>query len=312
MKLFTFIKDGFKGVFRNGLMSFASIFVLLSSLLMIGIFTTVIYNVNANLEDMEQFKTLVCYLYDDVDVGTDENPTELQNEIIEEIKALDNVESVRFISEATALDREQAKYGDDKDAMMIFEMYENESRENPLPNAFEIDYYSVEKLTALEANLEVLGKTETETGYIESIRNSSEIAQNIENLKNVITVGGSWLMILLIVVSVFVISNTIKITYHSRELEIGIMRYIGATKFYITMPFIIESIIISLVSAVIGYVAQWYLYITIVEGVQEKYSIIKIVPYEELNNIFLLIYFGAALVIGVVGSVITIRKYMKV
>lgn len=312
MKLFTFIKDGFKGVFRNGLMSFASIFVLLSSLLMIGIFTTVIYNVNENLKDMEQFKTLVCYLREDVDVGTNEEPNELQGQIIEEIKALDNVKSVRFVSKDDALGKEKERYGDDEGAMMIFEMYDNGSRDNPLPDAFEIDYHSVEKLSTLEANLEVLGKTDENGGYIESIRNSSEIAQNIENLKNVITVGGSWLMILLVVVSVFVISNTIKITYHSRELEIGIMRYIGATKFYITMPFIIESIIISLVSAAIGFVAQWYLYITIVEGIQEKYSIIKIVPYEELNNIFLVIYFGAALVIGVVGSAISIRRYMKV
>lgn len=313
MRLFTFIKDGVKGVFRNGLMSFASIFVLLSSLLIIGIFTTVIYNVNANLEDMEQFKTLVCYLREDVQVvNEDGTPTELQNTVIEEIKALDNVESVRFVSKYDALEKEKQKYGDDEGATIIFEMYDNGSREVPLPNAFEIDYYSVDKLGTLEANLELLGKTNENDGYVESIRNSSEIAQNIENLKNVITVGGSWLMILLIVVSVFVISNTIKITYHSRELEIGIMRYIGATKFYITMPFIVESIIISLVSAAVGYVAQWYMYITIIEGIQEKYSIIKIVPYEELNGAFLLIYFGAALVIGVVGSAITIRRYMKV
>lgn len=308
MKLFTFIKDGFKGVFRNGLMSFASIFVLLSSLLMIGVFTTVIYNVNENLEDMEQFKTIVCYINTDIEM-TDE----LESEITEKITGLENVQQVRFVPKDEALEQEKQRYGDDEGAIMIFEMYENGSRENPLPDAFQIDYYSVDKLPALEASLLLLGKTsENDTGYIESIRNSSEIAQNIENLKSVITVGGSWLMILLIVVSVFVISNTIKITYHSRELEIGIMRYIGATKFYITMPFIIESIIISLVSAVIGYVAQWYMYITIVEGIQEKYSIIKIVPYEELNNTFLLIYFGAALVIGVVGSAITIRKYMKV
>ena len=90
------------------------------------------------------------------------------------------------------------------------------------------------------------------------------------------------------------------------------MRYIGATKFYITMPFVFESIIISLVSAGLGYLAQWYLYTGVVEVIQQKYEIIKIVPFGELQNLFLIIYFGVALFIGIFGSIITIRKYMKV
>ena len=171
----------------------------------------------------------------------------------------------------------------------------------------------MEKLEALQANLELIGKGEEgrETGYIVSIRNSSEIAQNIENLKRVVTIGGSWLMILLIFISIFVISNTIKITYHSRELEIGIMRYIGATKFYITMPFIFESIIISLVSATIGYFSQYYIYNAVITAL-EDYSFIKVIPYSELEQLFLILYFGAALAMGVFGSIISIRKYMKV
>lgn len=295
---FRFIGEGIKGFFRNGLMSFASIFVLFSSLLLIGIFATVIHNVNYNLEGMQDFKELVCYM------ELDATPEQIEN-ARKEIEGFNNVSKVTFVSKAEALKQEKEKYGTEE-YKHLFEMYDNNERANPLPDSFRVEYKSVNEVRTLEEMLKHID------GVDQNISNSYEIAQNIEKLKNIIAVGGAWLMGLLVIVSIFVIANTIKITYHSRELEISIMRYIGATKFYITMPFIIESIIISLVSAAIGFVAQWYLYITIVEGIQEKYSIIKIVPYEELNNIFLVIYFGAALVIGVVGSAISIRRYMKV
>ena len=119
-------------------------------------------------------------------------------------------------------------------------------------------------------------------------------------------------MVLLVVISVYLISNTIKITYHSRELEISIMRYIGATKFYITMPFVVESIIISVLASGIGYAAQWYIYRFLVEKIPQEYAIISVIPYAQLNNLFLIIYFGIGIFLGVVGSTLTIRRYMKV
>lgn len=305
-RLFTFIKDGFKGVFRNGLMSVASIFVLFSSLFVIGVFTTLIYNVNYNLEGMQDFKELVCYLELD---ATDEQRKTAQMEI----ENFENVKRVTFVSKEEALRQEREKYGNNEESKIIFEMYDN-GRQNPLPDAFRIEYNSMDSLSALEENIRRVyaGRTKEEGPVVSSVRNTYEIAHNIENLKNIVTIGGTWLMVLLAIVSVFVIANTIKITYHSRELEIGIMRYIGATKFYITMPFVFESIIISLVSAGLGYLAQWYLYTGVVEVIQQKYEIIKIVPFGELQNLFLIIYFGVALFIGIFGSIITIRKYMKV
>lgn len=294
-RLFTFIKDGFKGVFRNGLMSFASILVLFSSLFMIGIFTTIIKNVNYNLDRMEDFNELVCYMKLDAEEETIAKAEET-------MKGFKNVTKVTFVSKEDALQAEKEKYGEEYKP--LFDMYEK-GRENPLPDAYRIEYNSVNNLSTLEEQL-------LRVEGVESVRNSYEVAQNIEKLKNIITLGGTWLMVLLVVVSVFVIANTIKITYHSRELEIGIMRYIGATKTYITMPFVVESIIISAVSAGLGYLAQWYVYTRLVQGLAEKYEIIEIMPFAQLNNIFLIIYFGAGLVIGVFGSIITIRKYMKV
>lgn len=293
-RLFTFIKDGFKGVFRNGLMSVASILVLLSSLLVTGIFLTLVLNVNFNLEKLDNFNEVVCYL------KLDSNAEQVE-ETKDEIQRLDNVQSVTYVSKKEALESEREKYGDQYS--YLFDSYNDET--NPLPDSFRIEYESVSKLDAL---IYQLGKIDS----VDSIRNSREIAINIEKFKNIISVGCTWLMAVLIVVSVFVISNTIKLTFHSRELEISIMRYIGATKTYITMPFIIEGIIISLVAASISYVTQWYIYTFIVEGLAEQYSFVSIIPYAQLNNIFLALFFGAGLFIGVFGTAITIRRYMRV
>lgn len=293
-RLFTFIKDGFKGVFRNGLMSVASILVLLSSLLVTGIFLTLVLNVNFNLEKLDNFNEVVCYL------KLDSNAEQVE-ETKEKIQQLDNVQSVTYVSKKEALESEREKYGDQYS--YLFDSYDDET--NPLPDSFRIEYESVSKLDAL---IYQLGKIDS----VDSIRNSREIAINIEKFKNIISVGCTWLMAVLIVVSVFVISNTIKLTFHSRELEISIMRYIGATKTYITMPFIIEGIIISLVAASISYVTQWYIYTFIVEGLAEQYSFVSIIPYAQLNNIFLALFFGAGLFIGVFGTAITIRRYMRV
>lgn len=294
-RLFTFIKDGFKGVFRNGLMSVASILVLFSSLLLIGVFTTLIKNVNYNLSKMEDFNELVCYMELDAD---DETISKAE----QEIQNLDNVTGVTFVSKEDALAQEREEYGEEYS--FLFDMY-NTDRANPLPDSFRIEYESVSRLDALEYRLEKIEG-------VQHIRNSREIAINIEKFKRIVTIGGSWLMALLVVVSLFVISNTIKITFHSRELEISIMRYIGATKYYITMPFVIESIIISLVAAACGYAAQWYIYTFMVEKIAEEYNIISIIPFSQINEMFLVIFFGAGLFIGVFGGAITIRKYMKV
>ena len=293
-RLFTFIKDGLKGVFRNGLMSMASILVLLSCLLVIGIFTMLVLNVNYNLTKIDDFNELVCYMDLDAD---DETLKNAENKM----KNLDNVIGVTFISKEQALETEKAKYGDEYS--YLFDSYTDES--NPLPDSYRIEYESVSKVDSL---IYKLGKIDG----IDNIRNSREIAINIEKFKNIISVGCTWLMAVLLVVSVFVISNTIKITFHSRELEISIMRYIGATKTYITMPFIVEGIILSLVAASVAYISQWYIYTFVIERIVADYNFISIIPYSSLNGLFIIISFAVSLFIGIFGTAITIRKYMRV
>lgn len=295
MNRFNFIAEGFKGFVRNGVRSAASVLILGSSLLLIGIFTTLIVTINQSISNIDDFNEIVVYMNLTADAETVSAASEA-------INALKNVKSVEFISKAEALESEKEKF--DEEFAYIFDSYDETT--NPLPDTFKIEYESIDSIDALVYNLERIEG-------VDKVKNRYDIAKNIENFKNAISLGGSWLMILLVAVSVFVISNTIKLTYHAREMEITVMRYIGATKWYITMPFVFEGAIIGAVSGVLGYAVQYYLYRVPLTELSERFDgFVKIPSFGELNIYYLLIFFAAGILLGVIGSALAIRKYMKV
>lgn len=289
-----FIAEGFKGVVRNGVRSVASILILASSLLLVGIFTTLIVVINQSIDSIDDFNEIVVYM------NLDASP-ETVSAAGDSIRALKNVKTVTFVPKAEALASEKDKFG--SDYSYIFDSYDDNT--NPLPDSYKIEYDSVDDIDALVYNLNHLDG-------VNKVKNRYDIAKNIENFKNAISLGGTWLMILLVAVSVFVISNTIRLTYHAREMEITVMRYIGATKFYITMPFVFEGAIIGLVSGAFGYLIQYYLYTVPLTELSAKFDgFIKIPAFSELNVYYLPIYFAAGILLGVFGSALAIRKYMK-
>ncbi len=289
-----FIAEGFKGVIRNGVRSVASILILASSLLLVGIFTTLIVVINKSIDSIDDFNEIVVYMNLDAS-------SETVTAAGDSIRALKNVKNVTFVPKAEALASEKDKFG--ADYAYIFDSYDDAT--NPLPDSFKIEYESVDDIDALVYNLNHLDG-------VNKVKNRYDIAKNIQNFKSAISLGGTWLMILLIAVSVFVISNTIRLTYHAREMEITVMRYIGATKCYITMPFVFEGAIIGLVSGAFGYLIQYYLYkIPLTELASKFDGFIKIPAFSELNVYYLPIYFAAGLIVGVFGSALAIRKYMK-
>ncbi|PWM68154.1 MAG: hypothetical protein DBX61_04180 [Clostridiales bacterium] len=295
MNRFNFIAEGFKGFVRNGVRSAASVLILGSSLLLIGIFTTLIVTINQSISNIDDFNEIVVYMNLTADAETVSAASEA-------INALKNVKSVEFISKAEALKSEKEKF--DEEFAYIFDSYDETT--NPLPDTFKIEYESIDSIDALVYNLERIEG-------VDKVKNRYDIAKNIENFKNAISLGGTWLMILLVAVSVFVISNTIKLTYHAREMEITVMRYIGATKWYITMPFVFEGAIIGAVSGVLGYAVQYYLYRVPLTELSERFDgFVKIPSFGELNIYYLLIFFAAGILLGVIGSAFAIRKYMKV
>lgn len=302
MNRLNFISDGFNAVIRNGFRSVASILILGSSLLLIGIFATLMLVINMSIDQIDDFNEIVVYMNLDADKETVAAAET-------SIKQLKNVKNVVFVSKAEALEGEKEKF---TDFSYIFDSYDDNT--NPLPDYFTIEYESVDDIDALVYNLERLdidgdGLSDE---VVDKVKNRYDIAKNIEKFKHAISLGGTWLMVLLVAVSVFVISNTIRLTYHSREREISIMRYIGATKRYITMPFIFEGALIGLASAVLGYIIQYYLYAIPLVSVAGNFSgFIAIPSFNDINNLYLIIFFGAGVLLGIIGSALAIRKYMK-
>lgn len=302
MNSFNFITDGFKGVFRNGLKSVASILILGSSLLLVGIFFTLTSVINLSISNVDDFNEVVVYMK----LETDKETVAAAQQAIGKLK---NVKSVEFISKAQALESEKAKF---TDYAYILDSYDDST--NPLPDSFKIEYENIEGIDALVYNLERLDVDGdgVSDDVVDKVKNRYDIAKNIQNFKNAISLAGTWLMVLLVAVSVFVISNTIRLTYHSRELEISVMRYIGATKRYITMPFMFEGAVLGFVSGLFGYLVQYYIYIAPLTELSNKFGGFVAIPaFSQLNTFYLLIYFVSGVVLGILGSALAIRKYMK-
>ena len=184
MNRFYFIVEGCKGFARNRFRSVASVLILGSSLLLVGIFLTLILIINQSIGNIDDFNEIVVYMKPDSSAET-VKATE------EKIKTLHNVDTVSFVSKAESLESEKDKFEGYEE---IFDSYDDST--NPLPDSFRIEYSEIKGIEALVYNLEHLDidGDGIDDEVVDKVKNRYDIAKNIENFKNVISVGGSWLM----------------------------------------------------------------------------------------------------------------------
>jgi len=148
---------------------------------------------------------------------------------------------------------------------------------------------------------------------IDTIRYNDEVAAGFLNLEKVLTVASFWFIGILFIISIFIISNTIKLAVYSRRREINIMKYVGATDWFIRWPFIFEGLIIGLFSGIVAYFIQWYIYEYIIVGLFATLkNLIIIVDFSTISSSIGLIFAVAGIVIGVFGSSLSIRKHLDV
>ena len=286
-----FFSQAFKGIWRNGLMSLAAIMVLLSCLVLMGSFSLLVYNVNVNIEEVAKLNEIVFI------VNTEANDEQV-SALEEKIKALDNVSHVEFISKEEGLESERSRYEE------YSYLFEEIAEENPLPDVFKITYEDNSRVANL---VYALGKFD----HVNKVNNRTDIANDIENIKSGVSFIFIWFLAILFVVSIFIIINTIKIGVESRSREISAMRYIGATNFFMTTPFIIEGIVIGLISGGLGYVLQSVLYNAIYNAMSGDYKMIAVAPLTEVQTVLLPGFIIIGVVAGMVGSGISLRRYMK-
>ncbi len=293
-RLTYFLAQSFKSLWRNGIMTVASIGVLMGCLVVIGSFALLILNIDVNLEKLGLLNEIVVFVEDG---KTDEETMAIG----EKIRALNNVAEVTFVSKEKALEEERAKYAE------YSELYDLVEGDNPLRDSFVIKYENVEEVPTLDFQLEQMMKN----GDIGKINNFLELTVTIEGIKDNISMVLVWFMIILFLVSIFVIINTIKLAVHSRRTEITIMRYIGATNWFVVLPFIFEGIIIGIISAGIAFGAQWYMYGYVVDMMGSAMGFISILMFEEIGYSLFFAFMGIGIATGIIGSTISTRKYLK-
>jgi cell division transport system permease protein len=287
-----FFHEGISNMFSHGFMSFAAVGITVACLLIMGTFTLVAVNADANLKEMESENEILAFV--------DESYTREQAEAIQsKLEALPNVTEVTFITKEEATESFQEEYADEQ-------MFRDLD-----PEIFR-DRYAI-KIQDLKQMDDTAEKVKGVEG-IADINVYEEIATGFVTIRNVATVVCVALIAILFLVSVFIISNTIKLTTFDRREEIAIMRMVGATNGFIRWPFVYEGFMIGLISAVIAFLLQWGLYTGVTSGVADNdtLQLISMVNFSSLWIPVALSFLAAGILIGIGGSLSAIRKFLQV
>jgi len=289
------VKQGFTQILRNKGMSVASIFSILAMLFILGIFFTIVVNLNLFTEVVKQdYDQIEVYLKDEVTMEQAEG-------IMGQVKGYEGVESVAYRSKDDALNIMKQRWGES--AYLLDSL-----GENPLPASILIGVDSVESAGTVSQNASGIEG-------VEDVQYFRETVEKLTKVTNFLQVGALVVMVFLIIVSVVVVSNTIKLTVFARSKEIKIMKYVGATNWFIRGPFMAEGIIIGIFAALISTVLVSLLYGRIVSGIGTQVIAITSCPlisvgYMAVN--MLIIFLALGISIGAWGSIISMRKFLDV
>ena len=287
-----FFHEGVSNMFSHGFMSFAAIGITVACLLIMGTFTLVAVNANALLADLEQENEILAYVDDSY---TEEQAKALQSQL----EKVPNVASATYISKEEAMGDFKAQYPDEK-------MFQD------LDPAILRDRFAI-RMVDLKLQSQTVEKVKEVEGIAE-VNAFEEIAGGFVTVRNVATVVCVAMIAILFIVSVFIISNTIKLTTFDRREEIAIMRMVGATNGFIRWPFVYEGFMIGFLGAVISFFLQWALYEAVAQGVDtnDTLQLIRIIPFSQLWVPVAGVFAGAGILIGVGGSLSAIRRFLQV
>lgn len=287
-----FMREGVGNLFSHGFMSFATIGITVACLLIMGTFSLVAYNAEMLLRTLESEYEILAFI--------DDGNTDAQTKVIgDKISALPNVKSVSFIT------REEAT-----------EAFENRTldeylRANIKPDMFR-DRYAV-----FVNDLNLVNQTADQVRGIvgeKNVRVDEDIAGGFILVRNVAGAVSVALILILLVVTVFIISNTIRLTSFDRRDEIAIMKMVGATNGFVRWPFVYEGFLLGLLSAIIAFLLQWLVYASVAKGIAaaDTLQFLDVVSFGEIWRPVAVIFGAAGMVIGIGGSLMAIRKFLQV
>lgn len=289
------LKQGFQGAWRNRGMGLASIGSITAVLIILGMVLIIILSINnVAIEIKNKFDEIQIFLEDDL-------KEEQLDKIEETIKMSEGVTSVIYQSKEQALEIMKSDWGDEASLLEGLE-------DNKLPNSYIIQLKGIEYADGVAENLKDLEG-------VEKVKYYKEIIEKLLTMANYIKIAGVIIIVILMFISVFIISNTIKITVTARKREINIMKYVGATNGYIRGPFIIEGIILGLVGAVLSILIVNYGYEYLFKVINKElyviFTVYLVAPYELLKDIIIM-FTAIGVGIGTLGSLVSLKKFLNV
>jgi len=286
------LKEGFLGIFRHGFMSFAAVVVTVACLLIVGSFSSLMYNVNIMVEDLNKTNEILVY------VDT-ELPDAEARSIGTKINRVTNVHNATFVSREEALET------------FVKDHQEDEAFAGVRPEDLRHRFVVVLVDNAL------MEQTCEEIKAIPGVAKISaayELAEGFITIQSVLQIASLAVNAVLLVVSLLIISNTVKLAMYDRKDEIAIMKMVGATNGFIRLPFVVEGFVLGMVGAAVAFGLEWLMYDALVERIHlvDSLNLFSFVPFTELLMYMIVTFGSCGLFVGILGSWASIRKFMDV
>ena len=286
------LKEGIRGIFLHGFMSFAAVCVTVACLVIIGSFSVLLYNLNIMVAEVEQDAEILVYI--------DESFTEAEAKSVgSKINMIENVHQATFVSRQQALEEFVAKLGDES----AFQGIQADVLRDRFLVTLEDNNKMKETVPMIEA---VSGVAEVNAPY--------RVAEAFATIQHILRIVSAAVIALLLVVSLLIISNTVKLAMYDRRDEIAIMKMVGATNSFIRFPFVVEGFLLGMFGAAVAFFLEWGLYNAMVGWIAsvDALNLLQFVPFMELIWPMVATFGAAGLFVGIFGSFTSIRKFLDV
>lgn len=295
MKLSTseyFIKEVYTSFKRNIWMTLASIFTVVLSLFILGFFSIVILNLNKMAYTLESQVQISVYLKDDLS-------QEEIDETKETLSKIEGLQDIKFTTREEAMEKFKERLGDQQ---FLLDALDDT---NPLPDSFSLTVTSPQQVKTIADTVVALDS-------VESASYSQDIINHLFNLTHLIRLIGVALIILLTGAAIFIISNTIRLTVFARRKEIAIMKYVGATDWFIRWPFLLEGICLGFIGGGLATIFLYIVYNQVTQEIYEAMAFFPLIPQHPFIDYISLAILVAGIIIGALGSTISLKRFLKV
>lgn len=286
------LREGFRSIMTHGFMSFASVTIIMACLIIMGSVSLLSLNIDALIGDLEDQNEIVAFVNDNI-----ADPAEAEK-LGTAIKSLPNIQSVSFVNREDAMDNFMASYDED-----LMEGIDS----TVFRHRFVIRLIDISNMAQTKAAIEAVDG-------IVKVNAHTDYAKAFVSIRNVVTVVSLVLIVILVFVSVFIMTNTIKLATFSRREEIGIMKMVGATNSFIRMPFVVEGLVLGILGGGLAYIAEMGIYNLLAGKLTSSMSMafLNVIPFSQVALPVCLAFIGIGIAVGAFGGVNAIRNYLKV